>query len=134
MLTVEALGIDAVQLAHAGRQIAIGGFDYQMIGIAHQAVGVTQPVQALTDRVKHREEGVAVSILQEDIGPAIATRGDMVERSAEFDAQGSSHDEQSSKPNVFVQDLTPSFTNQEDLSHLSREREASLQVPRDSRP
>ncbi len=41
-------------------------------------------VQALTDRVKHSEEGVTVSVIQEDIGPAITTRGDMVERSGEF--------------------------------------------------
>ena len=78
-----------------------------MIVIAHQAVGVTQPVHALTGRVKHSEEGVAVSVIQEDIGPAIATRGDMVEGAGEFDAERSSHGAQSSRPNVFVQDLTP---------------------------
>jgi len=46
---VEALGVYAVQLAHSLGKIGIRRFYHQMIVITHLAVGVTNPVEALTD-------------------------------------------------------------------------------------
>jgi hypothetical protein len=43
-----------------------------MVVIGHQAVGITQPVHALTDRVEYGEESMTVSVMQKDIVPAIA--------------------------------------------------------------
>ena len=46
---VEALRIHAIQLAHAFGEIGIGRFNHQVIVIAHLAVGVTNPLETLTD-------------------------------------------------------------------------------------
>ena len=37
---VEALGVDAVQLAHADGQVAVRRLDHQVVMVAHQAVGM----------------------------------------------------------------------------------------------
>jgi len=40
---VEGLGVCAVEAPHAGDQIALRGLDEQVIMVAHQAIGVTDP-------------------------------------------------------------------------------------------
>ena len=46
---VEALGIDAIVLAHTLGDVSVWGFHQQMVVIAHLAVGVDDPVEAFAD-------------------------------------------------------------------------------------
>jgi hypothetical protein len=41
--SVEALGVDLIEPLHAACQVGLGGFDKQVVVIAHQAVGVESP-------------------------------------------------------------------------------------------
>jgi hypothetical protein len=45
--SIEALGVDTVELAHPLSKVGIRGFHQQVVVIAHQAVGVDGPVKPL---------------------------------------------------------------------------------------
>ena len=62
--TVEALGIDAVQLPHAQRQVALRRFDKQMIVIVHQAIRVTQPAKSHYHFAEADKKQLSVSIIE----------------------------------------------------------------------
>jgi hypothetical protein len=49
MNLVEALGVDAIELAHAFDEVAIGSFDDQMVMVSHLTISVDGPVEALAD-------------------------------------------------------------------------------------
>ncbi len=53
MAPVDELGIDAIELAHAGREIAFRGLDDEVVVIAHLAPGVNRPVEPLTALRQH---------------------------------------------------------------------------------
>ena len=63
---IEKLGIDAVQLPHAERKIAVRGLDEKMVMVGHQAVSVADPVVALIDMLEGVEEVQAVGVVLED--------------------------------------------------------------------
>ena len=88
---IETLRMDPVQLAHTLGEIALGRFGHNMIMVGHETVGITQPAHALTDRRQHVEERLAVAVIEENISAAIATRGDMVERTWKFEPKGTGH-------------------------------------------
>lgn len=46
VMAVETLGIHAVHVPHALRQVAIGCLDQQVIVIVHQAIGMAPPAQS----------------------------------------------------------------------------------------
>ena len=48
MATIHVLGIHAVELMHAFRQIGIRRLHQQVVVVRHQAVGMTDPVESLT--------------------------------------------------------------------------------------
>jgi hypothetical protein len=80
MPTIRALRIHAVELAHPLREIAIRGLNHQMIVIAHQAVGVTQPVEILDHRSQNIQKSMTVFVVLEDPLLAVAPRRNVVER------------------------------------------------------
>lgn len=84
MATVEALGVDAIQVTHAPRQIGLRRFDQQVIMIRHQTIGVTAPTKALNCVAQQREKQFTVVVLQEDIFASISSRGDMVHSTRYF--------------------------------------------------
>lgn len=70
MTTVKALGIDAVQLPHAQRQIALRCFDKQMIVIVHQAIRVTHP--AKTHFAEADKKQLSIFIIEKYRVPRVA--------------------------------------------------------------
>jgi hypothetical protein len=82
MGSVDVLGIDPVELAHASRQIRIRRLHQEMVVIGHQAVGMAEPVEALTGRCEDVEKRytVIVDVSEKDAAPLVATRRDMVQR------------------------------------------------------
>ena len=47
MPAIDILGVHAIELAHTGRQIGLGGFDDEVVMVGHLAPGMHRPVVAL---------------------------------------------------------------------------------------
>ena len=86
MAPIGALGIDAIEVPHALRQISIRRFDQKMIMVAHQAIGVAVPIPSLSDLIQDREKRLAIVLIFVDGLLSVAPRGDMVEGARKFDA------------------------------------------------
>ena len=71
----------AVKLAHAQGQVALDGFDYQVVVVAHLAPGMHDPAKALAtlSRDIYPKRTICVAVM--DIFTAITARGD-VEKTA----------------------------------------------------
>ena len=82
--SVVRLGVDAVQVAHAGRKVPFRCFDEEVIVITHQAVGVTEPVEALYRLAEDGEKEMAVVVIFEDISPGVAARGNVIDGTGKF--------------------------------------------------
>ncbi len=63
MGTVEGLGVDTVQLAHPGGQIAFRSFDQQVVVVVHQAVGMAEPVEAPDNLTRELKEQLTVAVI-----------------------------------------------------------------------
>lgn len=105
---VKKLGINPVKLSHAEGKVAIGGFDQEMIVVAHEAVGVAQPVISFVDMLKGVEEVLAVLVVFEDSLFFVAARGNMIHSAGVFYAKGAGHGANVSwsLQNVNTKDLT----------------------------
>jgi hypothetical protein len=86
---VDPLRVDAVQLACPLGEIGIQRLNEQVIMVAHQAVGVHQPVEPTTDTPKHIKEGMAVPIAEVNVLFPVTTRGDVVQGTSEFERKWS---------------------------------------------
>jgi hypothetical protein len=67
VLLVICLGIDAIQLAHAERQVSLRRFNKQMIVVVHETVGVADPMIALINVAEYPEECFTVAVVLEDV-------------------------------------------------------------------
>ena len=74
-----------MQLAHAQGEIGLRCFNQQMIVIAHQTIGMTNPPKRL-DHLDQRAQKTRGQCRPCDL--YIATGGDMLERMWEFEAEG----------------------------------------------
>ncbi|BCS55432.1 hypothetical protein GSbR_00340 [Geobacter sp. SVR] len=66
VLSIVCLGVDAVQMAHPGREITILGFNEKVVVIIHEAVGVAKPIEALHHLAEDIQEYVTVIVIFED--------------------------------------------------------------------
>ena len=67
MKTVEALGVHAVDMAHASGNIGIGGLDKQMIVVGHQTVGGYAQVPHLCGFDHYLDESLIVVFVEKDL-------------------------------------------------------------------
>jgi hypothetical protein len=88
---VEALGVDLIEPLQAACQVRLGGFDEQMVVIAHQAVGVESPALLGDLAAEQIEKRCAVPIIANDVRARIAARGDVIQRTGEFQTQRTGH-------------------------------------------
>lgn len=91
--SVEPLGVDTVDLAHALRQGRATRFDQQVIMIGHLTPGPNAPVEAMAYAGKITDKGVTILLVKKNFCPGIAARHHVVERSFEFNTQRTSHAE-----------------------------------------
>jgi hypothetical protein len=82
--TIEALRVNAVQLPHAQRQIALWRLDKQMVVIIHQAIGMTQPTETRHHFAKAGLKHHTVLIVKKDWIPSVAARSDVIDCTGEF--------------------------------------------------
>ena len=66
MTFIEKLCIDAVQLPHTQREIAVRRLDQEMIVVVHQAVGMTEPVIPFIDMLERVQKVDAVLVVFEN--------------------------------------------------------------------
>ena len=88
---IELLRVDAVQLAHACREIALRGLDDQVVVIGHLAPGVDRPVEALATLCQGFQPAFAIDVVRVDILAAVAARGHMVQPPGEFESKWTGH-------------------------------------------
>jgi hypothetical protein len=86
MAAIDALRKDAVELAHACGKVSFDRLHHEMVVVAHQAVGVTRPIEALADRTQDVQPGNAILVARVDVLPSVTTRRDVVQTSGKFDA------------------------------------------------
>ena len=91
MPLIESLRVESVQLSHADRQVAIRGFNENMVVIAHEAVSVTDPVVAFIDPIKSIKKVLAVLIVLENGFPLVTAAGEVINSAWVFYAEGAYH-------------------------------------------
>jgi len=89
--TVLRLRVDTVQLSHQSRPVAFTCEQYQVVVVAHQAIGQALRIEAAQGLAQDTEELRAVPVVLVDRLTPITTRGDMVNGAGELDAQGAGH-------------------------------------------
>ena len=99
----------AIELAHTLRKISIRRGNHQMIVIAHKAVRMATPIELPDHLTEHFQKMLAIRVILIDRLTAIPTRGHVVERTTEFEANGSSHSADRTLANATMLDLTPCF-------------------------
>jgi len=88
---IEPLGVDAVDLPHAAREVRLGRLDEQVVVVRHQAVGVTDPAAALDDITEDPQERGAVSVSEEDGRAGVSPGRQVIEGAGKLDPEWPGH-------------------------------------------
>ena len=88
---VELQRLDAVELAHTTCQIGVCRLDQQMVVIAHQAIGVTDPVALFANPPLQGKKTRAIRIILIDRLAPTTTRRHVIRRTRKFQPQRSRH-------------------------------------------
>ena len=81
---IGCLGVDAVQVLHAGGEVGLDSPHDQMIVIGHLAVGVTSPVESFHDVGEYVQEGLAIRPVLVDRLLAVAAGHHMIQCAGKF--------------------------------------------------
>ena len=108
MTLIKKLCIDPVQLPHAQGEIAVRRLDQEVIVVVHHAVGMTEPVIPFIDVLERVQEVGAVLVVFENGLLFIAARGDVIDGTGVFYAEGAGHKGNlaNKEVNVKLKDLT----------------------------
>ncbi len=98
MPTVRGLGIHAVQAPRAVTEVRLGGFQQEMVMVAHQAVGVASPLLLGNLACEQLEEAHPIAVALVDGLTAVPASCDVVQRAFELHPQLPSHDGQALDP------------------------------------
>lgn len=89
---IECLGIYAVELPHTEREIAIRGFDEEVIMVVHETVDVAKPIITLIDMGEGLEECLPIRVVFEYRFLFVTAGGDVIDCSGVFYAEGAGHE------------------------------------------
>ena len=78
------MSVNAVELAHADREIGLGRLHQKMIMIGHQAVGMADPVIATNHPGQCLEKQLAISVGKKYLMASVAAAGEMINRTGKF--------------------------------------------------
>ena len=108
MTLIKKLCIDPVQLPHSQGEVAVRCLDQKVIVVVHHAVGVANPVIPFIYMLERVQEVDAVLVVFEDGLLFIAARGDVIDGTCVFYAEGAGHKGNlaNNKENVKMKDLT----------------------------
>ena len=88
---VEGLGVHAIQVAHAAREVGCRRLEHEVIVVAHQAIRVTEPAPPLDRAPQEVEKAATIGGVLIDRRLRVAARGHVVEGTLELEAERSSH-------------------------------------------
>jgi hypothetical protein len=71
-------------LPHAEGEVAVRGFDEDVIVVVHEAVGVAEPVVAFIDKGKNFKECFTVGVISEDGLLVVSTGSDVIHSARVF--------------------------------------------------
>jgi hypothetical protein len=80
-------------LPHAEGEIAIRGFDEEVIVVVHEAESMAKPVVALIDVSENPKKGLSVLIVLKNGFLFVPARSDMIYGARKFYAEGAGHEE-----------------------------------------
>lgn len=100
---VVRLRVNAIQLAHASRQVGLGRFDHQVIG--HLASGMDRPVEALATLSERGQLLRAIGVVVINVFTPIPTRSHVIQRTGRLKSQRTGH-ARSLAGAMLLQDLT----------------------------
>jgi hypothetical protein len=86
MTPIEGLCIHTVDLPDGRRQIPIWRFKKEVIVIAHQAVGMTEDVESINDRLERVQEAQSICFVEERLLAIVAARHHMVDATLDLQA------------------------------------------------
>ena len=92
MSAIEPLGVDAVELLHATREIGLRRLDKEMVVIGHQAVGMTDPAKPLNSACENFQKTHSIDVVKKDLSTSIPATGNVIHSTFVFDSQWSSHE------------------------------------------
>jgi hypothetical protein len=88
---VERTRVASVEVAHAARQVRLGGLDHQVVVVSHQALDMDAPFVAPPNAVQEVEEDDAVGVVDDNRRGVVPARCDVVEGSGGENAAGAGH-------------------------------------------
>jgi hypothetical protein len=83
---VISLGVNAVQLPHAEREVPFRRFDEEMIVVVHETIGMADPMIALVDTCEDPEECFTVAVVLENVLLLVSPGGNMINGAWIFDS------------------------------------------------
>ena len=86
MATIKGLGVAAIEMAHASGQCWLASFNYQMIVIVHEAIGMAAPRVSIDTLCQQLEKIQSVDPINNYIRPAIAPRCKVIQSPWKLDA------------------------------------------------
>jgi hypothetical protein len=92
MTPVVRLRIDAVDVAHQHGQIGAPGMQNQVVMVVHQAIGEGAGIEPLKRHADCLQKCLPVRVIVEYRLTPITTRGDVINRTGKFYAEGTGHD------------------------------------------
>jgi len=101
MTAIKALRVNAVQLAHASRQVCPGCLEKQVVMVAHQAVGMTYPFETVDDLAEKLKERDSVRPGEENVLFRVAPTRNVIDGSFKLDAKRAHHS-LDLPPNIYV--------------------------------
>ena len=78
-----------------------------MVVVGHQAVRMTEPVEAIANLMNKLEEYNPTCVIEKDTLSFIPTPSDVIDSTRIFDPQSSGHERSLAETSVVLQDLTP---------------------------
>ena len=91
VMSIEALGVDAVQMTHASCEIRLWCPNQKMKVIAHLTVGIHTPVKSLRYLGQDLEPFTTVIVTRENARPLVTSGGYMIEGFGKLDSKWPGH-------------------------------------------
>lgn len=81
---IKGLCVNAVQMPHAHGEITVGSLDQEMVVVVHEAISMTNPVEAIYGTFQQQKKGLPISGIGKYIGSRIAAGSYVIYCAREF--------------------------------------------------
>ena len=109
---VIGLGVNAVEALHQPREVGLPCMGDEVIVVVHQAISQHGGIEAIHRLANHGEKTAPILVILEDSFAPIATRGHVIDRAGEFDAQGAGHGDMMNPGEANTRLTPPPFTGE----------------------